>query len=240
MILRKKNDQVTFLHVYHHLSVFALWWIGVKWVAGGSGTPNPNPNPNPNPKIPARHKVLTTLSPTINSLFQLCPKLICSLLDVWLLLLLHLRHSSALEELIDQAANGSVFDQYGSQHVRPLDRLPLPSLDALGNAHLYDLPLLVILELFHQRLHQGQARSQAQSPRRCWRLFAEEGPISCSFVIHLLVLFKIDYFIYLYKKKRIEKKPFKLVKPTQTKPNLSYSVFGRIYTLKLHYLHKDK
>lgn len=38
MVLRKKNDQVTFLHVYHHVSVFALWWIGVKWVAGGSGT----------------------------------------------------------------------------------------------------------------------------------------------------------------------------------------------------------
>eukprot|EP01122_Echinamoeba_exundans_P007537 TRINITY_DN2342_c0_g1_i1.p1 TRINITY_DN2342_c0_g1~~TRINITY_DN2342_c0_g1_i1.p1 ORF type:complete len:277 (-),score=42.86 TRINITY_DN2342_c0_g1_i1:162-992(-) len=36
MVLRKKNDQVSFLHVYHHVSVFALWWIGVKWVAGGS------------------------------------------------------------------------------------------------------------------------------------------------------------------------------------------------------------
>ena len=34
-ILRKKNDQVTFLHVYHHASMFFLWWIGVKWVAGG-------------------------------------------------------------------------------------------------------------------------------------------------------------------------------------------------------------
>ena len=34
-ILRKKNNQVTFLHVYHHTSMFLLWWIGVKWVAGG-------------------------------------------------------------------------------------------------------------------------------------------------------------------------------------------------------------
>ena len=36
-ILRKKNDQVSFLHVYHHATMFSLWWIGVKWVAGGQG-----------------------------------------------------------------------------------------------------------------------------------------------------------------------------------------------------------
>ncbi|XP_075244176.1 very long chain fatty acid elongase 4-like [Convolutriloba macropyga] len=34
-ILRKKNDQLSFLHVYHHATMFPLWWIGVKWVAGG-------------------------------------------------------------------------------------------------------------------------------------------------------------------------------------------------------------
>lgn len=34
-ILRKKNNQVTFLHVYHHATMFPLWFIGVKWVAGG-------------------------------------------------------------------------------------------------------------------------------------------------------------------------------------------------------------
>lgn len=34
-ILRKKNNQVSFLHVYHHASMFPIWWIGVKWVAGG-------------------------------------------------------------------------------------------------------------------------------------------------------------------------------------------------------------
>lgn len=36
MVLRKKNDQITFLHVYHHTLTFGLWWIGVKWTAGGS------------------------------------------------------------------------------------------------------------------------------------------------------------------------------------------------------------
>ncbi|CAB3979678.1 elongation of very long chain fatty acids 4 [Paramuricea clavata] len=35
-ILRKKNNQITFLHVYHHTSILVLWWIGIKWVPGGS------------------------------------------------------------------------------------------------------------------------------------------------------------------------------------------------------------
>lgn len=35
-ILRKKLNQLTFLHVYHHSTMFFFWWIGVKWVAGGS------------------------------------------------------------------------------------------------------------------------------------------------------------------------------------------------------------
>ena len=35
-IVRKKENQLTFLHVYHHSTMFCLWWIGVKYVAGGS------------------------------------------------------------------------------------------------------------------------------------------------------------------------------------------------------------
>lgn len=35
-ILRKKQKQLTFLHVYHHSTMFFLWWIGVKWVPGGA------------------------------------------------------------------------------------------------------------------------------------------------------------------------------------------------------------
>ncbi|GFO01290.1 elongation of very long chain fatty acids protein [Plakobranchus ocellatus] len=34
-IMRKKNNQVSFLHVYHHATMFPIWYIGVKWVAGG-------------------------------------------------------------------------------------------------------------------------------------------------------------------------------------------------------------
>ena len=34
-ILRKKNNQVSFLHVYHHASMFTIWYIGAKWMAGG-------------------------------------------------------------------------------------------------------------------------------------------------------------------------------------------------------------
>lgn len=35
-IIRKKNDQITFLHVYHHSTMVFLWWIGTRWYAGGS------------------------------------------------------------------------------------------------------------------------------------------------------------------------------------------------------------
>ncbi|XP_054734605.1 elongation of very long chain fatty acids protein 4-like [Anastrepha obliqua] len=35
-ILRKKHEQITFLHVYHHCTMFPLWWIAIKWVPTGS------------------------------------------------------------------------------------------------------------------------------------------------------------------------------------------------------------
>eukprot|EP01129_Flabellula_baltica_P012696 TRINITY_DN5771_c0_g1_i1.p1 TRINITY_DN5771_c0_g1~~TRINITY_DN5771_c0_g1_i1.p1 ORF type:complete len:266 (-),score=25.93 TRINITY_DN5771_c0_g1_i1:19-816(-) len=35
MVLKKNNHQISFLHVYHHIATFSLWWIGVKYVAGG-------------------------------------------------------------------------------------------------------------------------------------------------------------------------------------------------------------
>ncbi len=34
-VLRKKNNQISFLHVYHHATMFPIWWTGIKWVAGG-------------------------------------------------------------------------------------------------------------------------------------------------------------------------------------------------------------
>lgn len=35
MIIRKKFNQVTFLHVFHHSSILILWWIGVMYMPGG-------------------------------------------------------------------------------------------------------------------------------------------------------------------------------------------------------------
>ena len=37
-VLRKKNKQVSFLHVYHHSIMPFTWWFGVKFAAGGQGT----------------------------------------------------------------------------------------------------------------------------------------------------------------------------------------------------------
>ncbi len=34
--LRGKRSHLSFLHIYHHSTMFCLWWIGVKYVAGGS------------------------------------------------------------------------------------------------------------------------------------------------------------------------------------------------------------
>ena len=35
-IVRKKPAQLTFLHIYHHSTMFAFWWVGAKFVPGGS------------------------------------------------------------------------------------------------------------------------------------------------------------------------------------------------------------
>lgn len=43
-VLRKKDNQLTYLHVYHHSTMFFFWWIGIRWVAGGSAAPGPSIN----------------------------------------------------------------------------------------------------------------------------------------------------------------------------------------------------
>ena len=35
MVLRKKNSQISFLHVYHHASTFSAWWAAVNFAPGG-------------------------------------------------------------------------------------------------------------------------------------------------------------------------------------------------------------
>ncbi|XP_025109617.1 elongation of very long chain fatty acids protein 4-like [Pomacea canaliculata] len=40
-ILRKKNGQITFLHVYHHATMVINWWLGVAYVAGGQSAFHP-------------------------------------------------------------------------------------------------------------------------------------------------------------------------------------------------------
>lgn len=34
-VLRKKHNQLSFLHVYHHGSMIFNWWLGLKYAAGG-------------------------------------------------------------------------------------------------------------------------------------------------------------------------------------------------------------
>ncbi|XP_077980559.1 very long chain fatty acid elongase 4-like isoform X2 [Glandiceps talaboti] len=35
-IARKKNEQISVLHVYHHSTMPLLWWLVTKWIAGGT------------------------------------------------------------------------------------------------------------------------------------------------------------------------------------------------------------
>ncbi|XP_035401848.1 elongation of very long chain fatty acids protein 7-like isoform X2 [Cygnus atratus] len=42
IILRKKQEQLTFLHVYHHGTMLFNWWSGVKYVPGGQECPFPD------------------------------------------------------------------------------------------------------------------------------------------------------------------------------------------------------
>uniref|UniRef100_A0A1I8Q6W5 Elongation of very long chain fatty acids protein n=1 Tax=Stomoxys calcitrans TaxID=35570 RepID=A0A1I8Q6W5_STOCA len=37
-ILRHKWKQLTPLHIYHHSTMFPLWWIAIKWLPTGSST----------------------------------------------------------------------------------------------------------------------------------------------------------------------------------------------------------
>jgi hypothetical protein len=35
MVIRKKDNQITFLHVFHHSTMLLIWWIVATWIPGG-------------------------------------------------------------------------------------------------------------------------------------------------------------------------------------------------------------
>ncbi|KAM9551251.1 very long chain fatty acid elongase 2 [Salvelinus alpinus] len=43
-VLRKKNSQITFLHVYHHASMFNIWWCVLNWIPCGQSFFGPTLN----------------------------------------------------------------------------------------------------------------------------------------------------------------------------------------------------
>ena len=36
LILRKKNSHLSLLHTYHHATMFPIWWVGARFIAGGN------------------------------------------------------------------------------------------------------------------------------------------------------------------------------------------------------------
>lgn len=95
-VLRKKDRQISFLHVYHHVSTFLLCWVGCKFMGGGMASFPIMPNSlvhiimytyylfsiNKNPTIQA---VITTIKPyiTIMQMVQFCI-IIAHAAQVWL------------------------------------------------------------------------------------------------------------------------------------------------------------
>ncbi|XP_029418698.1 elongation of very long chain fatty acids protein 2 isoform X3 [Nannospalax galili] len=43
-VLRKKTSQITFLHVYHHASMFNIWWCVLNWIPCGQSFFGPTLN----------------------------------------------------------------------------------------------------------------------------------------------------------------------------------------------------
>nr|XP_048276734.1 elongation of very long chain fatty acids protein 2 isoform X2 [Myodes glareolus] len=43
-VLRKKTNQITFLHVYHHASMFNIWWCVLNWIPCGQSFFGPTLN----------------------------------------------------------------------------------------------------------------------------------------------------------------------------------------------------
>ncbi|XP_074064137.1 very long chain fatty acid elongase 2 isoform X3 [Macrotis lagotis] len=43
-VLRKKTSQITFLHVYHHTSMFNIWWCVLNWIPCGQSFFGPTLN----------------------------------------------------------------------------------------------------------------------------------------------------------------------------------------------------
>jgi len=37
MVLKKNDRQISFLHIYHHVTIFIIWWIVVYYAPGGDG-----------------------------------------------------------------------------------------------------------------------------------------------------------------------------------------------------------
>lgn len=75
MCLRCRFRQITFLHVYHHASIFAIWWAIVKYYPGGG-------------PASCRRIVCYVLTPHhLRGVLLLHSELVCTRRDVWLLLL---------------------------------------------------------------------------------------------------------------------------------------------------------
>uniref|UniRef100_A0A8C2RVL1 Elongation of very long chain fatty acids protein n=1 Tax=Capra hircus TaxID=9925 RepID=A0A8C2RVL1_CAPHI len=134
-ILRKKNNQVSFLHVYHHCTMFTLWWIGIKWVAGGQAFFGAQMNSFIH-VIMYSYYGLAAFGPWIQK--YLWWKRYLTMLQ----LLPNNRLPKQEAQLLGSAGCAGFICAVPRDHrahsAVPLHRLPLPQMDALGSHCLRD------------------------------------------------------------------------------------------------------
>jgi elongation of very long chain fatty acids protein 4 len=103
MALKKNNRQISFLHVYHHTSIFFIWWIICYYAPGGESyfsaalnsfihvlmygyyfwstmAPKLEEGKRPRPSHPAYWKEWITRS----QMFQFCVMMIQAISDLWI------------------------------------------------------------------------------------------------------------------------------------------------------------
>ena len=99
MVLKKNDRQISFLHIYHHTTIFAIWWLVTYMAPGGEGNPKQktqktkkNTKNTQNTKHETRntkHKTRNTKHKTKqNSILLSCSEFLHSRGDVFILLVL--------------------------------------------------------------------------------------------------------------------------------------------------------
>lgn len=159
-ILRKKWSQLSFLHVYHHSSMFIICWIVVKWIPTGSSKSIPSP--------PSSPSVLLHLPP--HSLCSCSDEFICAHHHVWILLTQCSGASpvpvSVVEALFNRAAAAAVCIRSGLGHSGHCKQVRISALAQLHGSGIYVIISLSLRSLLCAKVHKSIGRKNNRRKMR--------------------------------------------------------------------------